>query len=79
VWLPETVRTLALRVELQSAVIQEIARCLSPKDAARCADAVRVKAQLLLARCSPLPEAVDVAVTAELSGLLTALGQPPEI
>ena len=66
-----TAEALAARFDILSVALQEVARALSPAQAAQVTDAVRQRVAAMAEE--PMSPAVDEAVTAELAPLLAAL------
>ena len=67
-----TTEALAARFDILGVALQEVARALSPVQAAQVTDAVRQRVAAMAEE--PMSPAVDEAVTAELAPLLAALG-----
>ena len=66
-----TTEALAARLDIPSMALQEVARALSPAQAAQVTDAVRQRVAAMAEE--PMSPEVDEAVTAELAPLLAAL------
>ena len=67
-----TTEALAARFDILSVALQEVARALSPAQAAQVTDAVRQRVAAMAEE--PMSPEVDEAITAELAPLLAALG-----